>query len=251
MNIILCYCVHTTNEELMNIILCYCVHTTNEELMNIILCYCVHTTNEELMNIILCYCVHTTNEELMNIILCYCVHTTNEELMNIILCYCVHTTNEELMNIILCYCVHTTNEELMNIILCYCVHTTNEELMNIILLLHENKSSRPSSIPVKLLKITVIIVPLCELINHFFDTGIFPDAIKISKVIPIYKAGSSQDVNNYRPISLLSIFSKIMETIIHIRLYNFLEHHKVIFQSQFGFQKINPLCAPLSRYLKK
>ena len=64
--------------------------------------------------------------------------------------------------------------------------------MNIILLLD------PSSIPVKLLKIAqpVIINPLCKLINRSFDTDIFPDAIKISKVIPICKAGLSQDVNN-------------------------------------------------------
>ena len=104
--------------------------------------------------------------------------------------------------------------------------TTNEELMNIILLLDENKSSGPSSIPVNLLKIAlpVIITTLCKLINHSFDSGVFPDAIKISKVIPIYKAGSFQDINNYRPISLLLIFSKIMEKIIHVRLYNFLDY---------------------------
>ena len=80
--------------------------------------------------------------------------------------------------------------------------------MNITLLIDENKSSGPSSIPVNLLKIALpfITTPLCKLINHSFDSGVFPDAIKISKVIPIYKAGSSQDINNYRPISLLSIF---------------------------------------------
>ena len=70
-------------------------------------------------------------------------------------------------------------------------HTTNEELMNIILLLVENTSPVPSSIPVNLLNIAlpVIITPLCKLINHSFDTGVFPDAIKISKVIPFIKQG--------------------------------------------------------------
>ena len=114
--------------------------------------------------------------------------------------------------------------------------------MNIIHLLDENKFSGPSSIPVNLLKIAVpvIITPLCKLINHSFDSGVFPDALKISKVIPIYKAGSSQDINYYRPILLLSVFSKIMEKTIHVRLCNFLEHHKAIFSSQFGFQKNIP-----------
>ena len=106
-------------------------------------------------------------------------------------------------------------------------HTSNEELMNIILLLDENKSSGPASILVKLLKIALpaIINPLCKLINHYFITGIFPDAVKITKVIPILKAGSTQDVNNYRSISLLSIFSKIIEKLMHMRLYSFLEQH--------------------------
>ena len=74
-------------------------------------------------------------------------------------------------------------------------HTSNDELMKIILLLDEKKSTGPSSIPVKLLKIAlpVIINPLCKLVNHSFITGIFPDAVKISKVIPIFKAGSTQD----------------------------------------------------------
>ena len=82
--------------------------------------------------------------------------------------------------------------------------------MNNILLQNENKLSEPSSIPVNLLKIAlhVIITPLCKLINHSFNSPVFPDAMKISKVIPIYKAGSSQDINNYKPISLLSIFVK-------------------------------------------
>ena len=73
--------------------------------------------------------------------------------------------------------------------------------MNIILLLDEKKYSGPSSIPVKLLKMAlpVIINPLCKLINHSFIPGIFPDAVEITKVIPILKAGSTQDVNNYRP----------------------------------------------------
>ena len=58
-----------------------------------------------------------------------------------------------------------------------------------------------------------------------FSKGIFPEKLKIVKVIPIHKGGSTHDINNFRPISLLSIFDKIIEKIMHKRLYDFLEHH--------------------------
>ena len=86
-------------------------------------------------------------------------------------------------------------------------HTSSEEILEIINQL-ESKSTGPQSIPVDLLKLIpdLILVPLCKIINNSFLSGVFPDALKISKVIPIHKGGSTQDLNNYRPISLFSIF---------------------------------------------
>ena len=72
-----------------------------------------------------------------------------------------------------------------------------------------------------------------------FKTGKFPNAIKIAKVIPIHKKESTQDVNNYRPISLLSTFSKILEKLMHKRVYDFFENHKLLYSLQFGFRKNN------------
>ena len=72
-----------------------------------------------------------------------------------------------------------------------------------------------------------------------FLTGVYPNLLKIVKVIPIHKGGSTQDVNNYRPISLLSIFDKIIEKLMHKRLYNFLLEHNILYQNQFGFRKNN------------
>ena len=83
----------------------------------------------------------------------------------------------------------------------------------------------------------IIVVPLCKIINKSFSEGVFPEAIKIAKVIPTLKAGDPLDVNNYRPISLLSIFSKIIEKLVHHRLNSFSQQHRVIYESQFGFQK--------------
>ena len=71
-------------------------------------------------------------------------------------------------------------------------------------------------------------MPLAYIINRSFSTGVFPKLMKIVKVIPIHKGGSTQDVNNYRPISLLSIFDKIIKKIMH-------KH----FQNQFGFRRNN------------
>ena len=55
----------------------------------------------------------------------------------------------------------------------------------------------------------------------------YPNLLKIVKVIPIHEGGSTQDINNYRPISLLSIFDKMIEKLAHKRLYNFLIEHNI------------------------
>ena len=78
--------------------------------------------------------------------------------------------------------------------------------------LDDTKSSGPSPVPTKLLKLikNEISIPLSDFCNTSFK-GVFPDKNKIAKVIPLHKNGSTLDVNNYRPISLLLTFSKMME----------------------------------------
>ena len=91
-------------------------------------------------------------------------------------------------------------------------HVSNEEILDVIKSL-ENKSTGSSSIPLRLLSIipNLIIVPPAYIINMSFLKGEYPDLLKIVKAIPIHKGGSTQDINNYRPISLVSIFDKIIE----------------------------------------
>ena len=124
-----------------------------------------------------------------------------------------------------------------------------EEIINAL----ENKSTGPASIPVKLLKLIpdLIIVPLCKLINLSFISGSFPDPLKIVKIIPIHKNGSTQDMNNYRPISLLSVFDKIMEKMTHKRLYHFLEENIILYSKQFGFRKNNSTMNALIKITEK
>ena len=68
------------------------------------------------------------------------------------------------------------------------------------------------------------------------NAGIFPDKLKIAKVIPIHKTGSTENVNNYRPISVLPIFSKIFEKCLYNRLLNFLNQCNILSNSQYGFR---------------
>ena len=79
-------------------------------------------------------------------------------------------------------------------------------------------------------------VTLTYLINLAFETGIFPDTLKTTKVIPIFKKGDQQDCNNYRPISLLSNIGTIIEKLIHKRLFKFLNSDNCLFNYQFGFR---------------
>lgn len=77
-----------------------------------------------------------------------------------------------------------------------------------------------------------------------FTEGLFPQALKIAKVTPIYKTGSKLDPGNYRPVSVLPTISKILEKIIHNRLNEYLLNIKLLYKGQYGFRaKSNTLSA--------
>ena len=84
--------------------------------------------------------------------------------------------------------------------------TSKAEIDAIISSLNSNKSTGPNSIPLKILKLTQneISQHLAHIFNLSFMTGVFPDSLKIAKVIPIHKKDSKLIVSNYRPISVLS-----------------------------------------------
>ena len=64
---------------------------------------------------------------------------------------------------------------------------------------------------------------LTQLINRSLTEGFCPDELKLAKVIPIYKAGSSMELSNYRPISILNFFTKICEKIVYNHIIQFLD----------------------------
>ena len=69
------------------------------------------------------------------------------------------------------------------------------------------------------------------------NLDIFPEKMKIAKVTPIFKSGKKELLTNYRPISVLSCFSKILEKIMCNRVYNYLNNNNLLFRKQFGFRK--------------
>jgi hypothetical protein len=78
---------------------------------------------------------------------------------------------------------------------------------------------------------------LTYLCNKILQTGIFPGRLKFSEVKPHYKNGDKAKISNYRPISLLPTFYKVIENIICKRLYSYLNMNNILVKEQFGFRK--------------
>nr|CAI5826783.1 unnamed protein product [Callosobruchus analis] len=84
---------------------------------------------------------------------------------------------------------------------------------------------------------TFISLPLAYIINLCFKCAAIPRQFKESIVVPIYKAGDTEQMTNYRSISLINILGKISEKCLNKRLCSFLEKNKILSKNQFGFRK--------------
>ena len=85
--------------------------------------------------------------------------------------------------------------------------------------------------------VDIIAKPLSVLINRCLDNSLFPAAEKRAMIIPIYKAGLRTHLDNYRPISILPVLSKVFERVVQQQVYDYLEQNKLLLQSLFGFRK--------------
>ena len=117
--------------------------------------------------------------------------------------------------------------------------TTKFEVEDVISNLDSTKSIGPNSIPIKLLKVLKPYISqyLEKLVNQSFLEGHFPSKLRSAKVIALFKKGNSELASNYRPISLLPLFSKVFERIMYNKVYTFLTANNIIYPLQFGFQK--------------
>jgi len=116
---------------------------------------------------------------------------------------------------------------------------TCDELYKLIMQLKNNKSPGPDNIGPKLIKYIACerCYSLLCVFNLSFDKGLVPDKLKLAKVVPVFKGGNELPPNNYRPISLLNVFGKLLEKLMAVRLYGFLDVHNILYDYQFGFRK--------------
>ena len=112
-------------------------------------------------------------------------------------------------------------------------------------------SSGHDDISSKIMKITIniIIEPLTHIINQSLKTGIVPSEMKIAKVIPIHKSSDPSVLKNYRPVSLLPAFSKLLEKIVFNALITFLSKNNILYKHQYGFRPKHSTIHPIIHLL--
>ena len=117
-------------------------------------------------------------------------------------------------------------------------YITENEVKNVISGL-KNSSPGWDDIPPSILKINVdsYITPLTHLINKSISDGVFPNSLKLDKVIPIFKSGDKSLISNYRPISILPFFFKKMEKFMYNHLIDIIDSQHILYKFQFGFRK--------------
>ena len=133
--------------------------------------------------------------------------------------------------------------------------TTPLDTINITSKLKNKTSQGHDNISTKLIKQSIeqISTPLTHILNQSMTTGIVPQNMKLAKVIvlPIFKSGDKHSFNNYRPISILPAFSKILEKMLSIKLIGYLETHKLFFTHQYGFRPKHCTIHPIVHLLNR
>lgn len=114
-----------------------------------------------------------------------------------------------------------------------------KDIFNIIMTLKNTASTGYDKINTKILKLCAryIAKPLTHIINLSFTEGKFPSRLKQSVVKPLYKKGERNDMNNYRPVTLIPVLSKIIEKAMYNKIYSFVTQFKILKEQQFGFRK--------------
>jgi potassium voltage-gated channel Eag-related subfamily H protein 8 len=93
--------------------------------------------------------------------------------------------------------------------------------------------------------------PLAHIYNISINSGTFPEKFKIARVKPLYKKGDIYSIQNYRPISILPIFSKILEKLIYNRLIISLNKHNIITEVQNGFRKQKSTTTAIQAFIER
>ena len=129
----------------------------------------------------------------------------------------------------------------------------SQDIIDVIKQLKPKHSLDPTNLSMVMLKSVSheICMPLKHIVNLSLSTGEIPIQMKTAKVVPIFKSGDPMEINNYRPISLLSSFGKILEKIVANKLTLFLETNAILSKYQFGFRSGHSTVHPMMLLLNK
>ena len=116
---------------------------------------------------------------------------------------------------------------------------TEQEVLEIVKRFKNGVASGYDNLPVFAIKesIDLIVNILTHLVNLSMTSGIFPDPLKLARVVPIFKSGDARTITNYRPVSVLPIFSKVFERLVYNRLLDYVETCGILTENQYGFRK--------------
>lgn len=117
--------------------------------------------------------------------------------------------------------------------------TSQSEIISIVNSLKNTRSEGVDGVNIVIVKscIDLLAPTLSVIFNASISMGVVPDYLKIAKIIPVYKTDDRHKFSNYRPISILSCFSKILEKILYNRFIDFINKQNILFSSQYGFRK--------------
>ena len=123
----------------------------------------------------------------------------------------------------------------------YFTPTNSSQVFLLLNKLSKSKATGLDKISARLIRecADLICISISKIFNCSLTTGIFPDDWKCAKVTLLFKQGSSSDMNNYRPISVISVVAKVFEKIIYDQIYAYLSEHDILSKSQSGFRSIH------------
>ena len=129
---------------------------------------------------------------------------------------------------------------------------TEEKVVSLAKNLKDKLTAGYDDIPKSLVKqcIQLIKGPLTNIYNLSLRSGVFPDEWKLAKVKPLFKKGGMYNIQNYRPISIISVFVKLLERLMFNRLIPFLHKNKILTDAQNGFRKGKCIKTAVQLFLK-
>ena len=115
---------------------------------------------------------------------------------------------------------------------------TEGKVLKLLNALSINKATGLDGIPSRFVRdsASIIVSPLTHIINLSIIQGVVPDDLKIARVVPLFKKNDKTEVGNYRPVSILSIISKVVEKVVYEQIETYLDEKKLLYDFQSGFR---------------